>query len=118
MIVVAGAGIGGLTLGCGLAKARQRFVVHERAPELRPAGAGIALSQNALRALGHLGLEAAARAAGQELAEAALWDWRGRALVESRLRETALGGTVAMARTSLQGCCWTPSVGRSRPDGR
>ena len=34
MIVIAGAGIGGLTLGCALARARRPFVICERASVL------------------------------------------------------------------------------------
>jgi 2-polyprenyl-6-methoxyphenol hydroxylase-like FAD-dependent oxidoreductase len=102
MIVIAGAGIGGLTLGCALARAGLPFVIFERAAQLRPAGAGIALSQNAFSALEHLGLEQAARAAGQELAEAAICDQHGRVLLGSKVRELVEGGTVAMARSDLQ----------------
>ena len=51
MILIAGAGIGGLTLGCALSRHGIPFRIFEKAPELKPAGAGIALAENALRAL-------------------------------------------------------------------
>ena len=121
MIVIAGAGIGGLTLGCALARAGLPFVIFERAEELRPAGAGIALSQNAFAALAHLGLEETARAAGQELAEGAIWDQHGRVLMASQVGKSGSrgrtpdrtpdhkvvveAGTVAMARSDLQAVC-------------
>jgi 2-polyprenyl-6-methoxyphenol hydroxylase-like FAD-dependent oxidoreductase len=87
VIIIAGAGIGGLTLGCALARAGRPFRILERAVELRPAGAGIALSENALRALAHIGLADAVRACGQDLAVAAICDQHGRALIEHRVRE-------------------------------
>ena len=102
MIVIAGGGIGGLTLGCALARARRPFVICERATELRPVGAGIALSHNAFRALAHLGLDQAARDAGQELVEAAICNRGGKVIVSSVVREVVEGGTVAMARSTLQ----------------
>ena len=54
MIVIAGGGIGGLTLGCALSQARKPFRIFERAVELRPVGAGIALSPNAFQAFANL----------------------------------------------------------------
>ncbi len=101
MIVIAGAGIGGLTLGCALARMGRPFQIFERAPQLRPAGAGIALSQNAFSALAHIGLDQAARAAGQPLSEAAICDHTGRPLVHSTMDQFT-NGSVAMARSDLQ----------------
>ena len=102
MIVIAGAGIGGLTLGCALARAGLPFRILERAAELRPAGAGIGLSVNALRALACIGLADTMRRGGQELGVAAICDQDGRPLIETRVREITSGSTVAMARTTLQ----------------
>jgi 2-polyprenyl-6-methoxyphenol hydroxylase-like FAD-dependent oxidoreductase len=102
MIIIAGAGIGGLTLGCALSRAGRSFRILERAAELRPVGAGIALSENALRALAHIGLAEAARAAGQELGTAAICDQRGEVLIGYRIRDIIPGATVAMARAALQ----------------
>jgi salicylate hydroxylase len=58
-VVVAGAGIGGLTAALALSHAGYRVVVAERAPELSEAGAGIQLAPNAGRVLAALGLDAA-----------------------------------------------------------
>ena len=102
MIVIAGAGIGGLTLGCALARRGKPFRILERAADLRPAGAGIALSENALRALAHIDLADDVRRHGHELGIAGILDQRGRALFEQRIRDLIAGTTVAMARTTLQ----------------
>ncbi len=55
-ILVAGAGIGGLTAALALARADFRVVVLERATRLEETGAGIQLSPNASRILFDLGL--------------------------------------------------------------
>src|SRR5688500_7594503 len=82
MIIIAGAGIGGLALGCALRRAGRPFVILERAPVLAPVGAGITLSSNAMAALEHLGIAAQVKQAGNELAEGAICDRRGRILLE------------------------------------
>ena len=56
-IVVAGAGIGGLTAALALAKQGFRVVVLEKAERLEEAGAGLQLSPNASRVLVELGLQ-------------------------------------------------------------
>ena len=56
-IVIAGAGIGGLTAALTLARVGYRVVVAEQAPKLIDAGAGIQLSPNATRILLALGLK-------------------------------------------------------------
>lgn len=101
MIVIAGAGIGGLTLGCALARAGRPFRIIERSDRLRPAGAGIALSANALRALAYVGLDDIVRAAGHELSVAAICDPNGRALIETPVRSIVPGGTIALERERL-----------------
>jgi salicylate hydroxylase len=58
-IVIAGAGIGGLTAALALDAAGFPVVVCERAAELSELGAGIQLSPNAGRVLAELGLDAA-----------------------------------------------------------
>ncbi len=67
-IVVAGAGIGGLTASLALARQGFRVVILEKAERLEEAGAGLQLSPNASRVLIDLGLQArlAARAVTPE----------------------------------------------------
>lgn len=55
-VIIAGAGIGGLTAALAIARAGYRVVVLEQAPRLQEAGAGIQLSPNAMRVLDSLGL--------------------------------------------------------------
>lgn len=56
-ILVAGAGIGGLTAAIALATSGFRVIVIERAEKLEEVGAGLQLSPNASRILAGLGLE-------------------------------------------------------------
>jgi len=55
-IIIAGAGIGGLTAALALTRAGFRAVILEQAARLEEAGAGIQLSPNATRVLADLGL--------------------------------------------------------------
>ncbi|MFD1660269.1 FAD-dependent monooxygenase [Streptomyces caeni] len=68
--VVIGGGIGGLTAAVALHRAGRRVTVLERAGSLEPAGAGISLSPNALRALDVIGL-------GDEIRGLAAWQGDG-----------------------------------------
>lgn len=56
MILIAGAGIAGLTLGLTLHQIGQPFRIHEQVAALRPLGVGINLQPNAVRELIDLGL--------------------------------------------------------------
>ena len=58
-IIIAGAGIGGLSAALALARAGFRAVILEAASHLQETGAGIQLSPNATHVLRTLGLEAA-----------------------------------------------------------
>lgn len=55
-VIIAGAGIGGLTAALTLSRAGLRATVLEQAPQLEEAGAGIQLTPNATRILLQLGL--------------------------------------------------------------
>ena len=55
-ILIAGAGIGGLTAAACLIKAGHDVQIFEQAPELIEVGAGIQISANAMHVLNHLGL--------------------------------------------------------------
>src|SRR4051812_5924673 len=63
-ILIAGAGLGGLTAASCLMKAGHRVEIYEQAPKLGEIGAGIQISANAMHVLRGLGLESAIRAAG------------------------------------------------------
>jgi salicylate hydroxylase len=58
-ILIAGAGIGGLTAAASLLKAGHDVTIFEQASELSQVGAGLQLSANATHVLHHLGLGAA-----------------------------------------------------------
>jgi 2-polyprenyl-6-methoxyphenol hydroxylase-like FAD-dependent oxidoreductase len=60
--VVVGAGIGGLAAAASLSAAGWRVTVFERAGSVEPAGAGLALAPNGLRALDAIGIGAVLRA--------------------------------------------------------
>ena len=102
MIVIAGGGIGGLTLGCALSKARKPFQIFERAGELRSVGAGIALSPNAFQAFAHIGMDDRVRRCGWDLEVADLCDSKGRVLIRARVPKLPAGVTKAMTRANLQ----------------
>jgi salicylate hydroxylase len=55
-ILIAGAGIGGLTAASCLMKAGHHVEIYEQAPQLAEVGAGIQISANAQHVLRHLGL--------------------------------------------------------------
>ncbi len=57
-VLIAGAGIGGLTTALALQRAGIRVSVYEQAPVLGEVGAGLTLASNASRILQHLGLGA------------------------------------------------------------
>ncbi len=65
-VLIAGAGIGGLTAALALLKAGFDCDVYEQAPELKEVGAGLQLAPNGSRVLLALGLESNIRAYGVE----------------------------------------------------
>ncbi len=103
-ILVAGAGIGGLTLAVALQRKGFEVAVFERVAELKPVGAGLVVQINAMRAFAHLGLDQAVRRAGFEADSTAIRHWRGRTLTRTSVREfsTRLGQpTVCTHRARL-----------------
>jgi 2-polyprenyl-6-methoxyphenol hydroxylase-like FAD-dependent oxidoreductase len=109
VIAIAGAGIGGLTLGCALARHRIPFRIFEKAPQLAPVGAGIALADNALRALAHIDLAEAVRARGFALTRADICDPSGRVIVDMRDLPFPV---VVMPRSALQQTLLEPVAGQ------
>ncbi len=87
VILVAGAGIGGLAAAVALRRAGHEVAVFERASELTEVGAGLSLWLNALRALDALDLGPAVRARAVPAAGAALRTWDGRILVAADASE-------------------------------
>ncbi len=79
-VVIAGAGIGGLTLAVALRRRGVRVSVVERASQLTAVGAGIALPANGVKALQTLGLGEAVMRAGVVVERAIIQDSRGRPL--------------------------------------
>ena len=79
-VVIAGAGIGGLTLAVALQRRGVGVRVFERASQLTAAGAGIGLPANGVKALQRLGLGEAVAKAGMVVERAVILDSRGRQL--------------------------------------
>ncbi|GAA3722879.1 2-polyprenyl-6-methoxyphenol hydroxylase-like FAD-dependent oxidoreductase [Spinactinospora alkalitolerans] len=79
--VVIGGGIGGLSAGVALRRKGWAVTVCERAPALDPAGAGIGMAPNALRALDVLGIGDDVRALGASRYEGAVRRKDGRSLL-------------------------------------
>ncbi|PJE97867.1 monooxygenase [Streptomyces carminius] len=97
--VVVGAGIGGLTAAGALHRRGWRVTVLERAAELEPVGAGIALAPNAQRALDVIGLGDAVRAMSAWQGEGGLRTPSGRWLSRTTQDAAAerFGGPVVVA---------------------
>ncbi len=86
-ILIAGAGIGGLTAACALRRVGFAVQVLERAAEIRAVGAGISLQPNALAALRSIGLADALIAEGHRAGPAKILRPNGQAISEMDLRE-------------------------------
>jgi 2-polyprenyl-6-methoxyphenol hydroxylase-like FAD-dependent oxidoreductase len=104
-ILIAGGGIGGLTLGVALRRAGFSVRIFERAAALRPVGAGITMQANAMLAFRTIGLDTAVAAAGQVMQRGMILDHRGRSLGTMLVSEMAqeLGAPmIAIHRARLQ----------------
>jgi 2-polyprenyl-6-methoxyphenol hydroxylase-like FAD-dependent oxidoreductase len=100
-VVVAGAGIGGLTLAIALRARGRTVTVLERAHELGPVGAGLGLAPNALKALGRIGLQAAVAAAGERIRRTAIRTSSGRIIGTMDAAELLGESGVAVHRARL-----------------
>lgn len=85
--IVVGAGIGGLAVARGLARAGWHVAIYERVAKLGAVGAGLAIEPNAVRAFEWLGLGEQLRGRGMRQGPAGLRTARGRWLVRTRLQE-------------------------------
>jgi 2-polyprenyl-6-methoxyphenol hydroxylase-like FAD-dependent oxidoreductase len=99
-IIVVGAGIGGLAAAIGLRRAGHDVSLLERAPRLGGIGAGLVLFQNAMRALGRLGVREAIAAQGARGQGGLVLTSDGRELTS--MPADVLEGTVAIHRGELQ----------------
>ncbi|HYH99343.1 FAD-dependent monooxygenase [Hyalangium sp.] len=88
-VLIAGGGIGGLTLGVALRRAGFSVRIFERAASLRPVGAGITMQTNAILAFRTIGLDTAVAAAGHAMQRGSILDWRGRSLGTMLVSEMA-----------------------------
>jgi 2-polyprenyl-6-methoxyphenol hydroxylase-like FAD-dependent oxidoreductase len=85
--LIVGAGIGGLAAAIALRQAGYTAEVFERAPEMRPVGAGLLLWANAVRALDRLGLAGPVKQHSLPEASGAIRTWRGETLMDFSPRE-------------------------------
>src|SRR6478735_3458463 len=100
-VLIAGAGIGGLALGCALQQAGIAFKIFERAPSLGAAGAGIVMQTSAMLALRRLGLDSAVAREGHELKRGTGKNAAGVLLHSARLDEFG-APSIAIHRARLQ----------------
>ncbi|MBT5239487.1 MAG: NAD(P)-binding protein [Rhodospirillaceae bacterium] len=105
-VIIAGAGIGGLTTALSCQKIGRRVRVFERAPELGEIGAGIMLTPNAVRCLEYLGLGDALSAAAVEPTESIYRKFDTsevlmRAGIKDKMRETYGAGYYLIHRADL-----------------
>ncbi|WP_375745474.1 FAD-dependent monooxygenase [Corallococcus interemptor] len=104
-VLIAGAGIGGLTLACALQRAGLRATVFERAEALRPVGAGLIVQMNAALALRRIGLCDAVVAEGERAERTRILDSTGARITDvdvRSLQEELDAPMVAMHRARLQ----------------
>lgn len=99
-VLIAGAGIGGLTAATALKRIGCQVRLFEAAQAQREIGAGLWMWQNALNALDGLGLGDAVREAGVRNAHGGVRTWRGDVLVK-RVPSNASYESVAIQRVDL-----------------
>lgn len=103
-ILVAGGGIGGLTLAALLRRRGRNVLVLERASHFAPVGAGLVLQPNAIKALRRCGLETAVVGRGVAMQRMEIRDLGGRVLssfTASTFVERFGAGAVGFHRATL-----------------
>jgi 2-polyprenyl-6-methoxyphenol hydroxylase-like FAD-dependent oxidoreductase len=80
---VIGAGIGGLSLAIAMQRKGFHVTVYERAPAIKPLGAGLVLAANAINAFQEIGIAADILQAGSILQKLCIKDQRGNILTSS-----------------------------------
>ena len=95
-ILIAGAGIGGLTLGVALRRLGFEVEIYEKASNLLPIGFGLAIAPNAVLALRHINLDRAVVQAGHVIRQGQIKTATGKTLKEVPLGEleARIGGSV------------------------
>ena len=83
-IIIAGAGLGGLTLALCLARAGFAVTVLEQAEALGEVGAGVQISANGARVLYHLGLDHALQSVGFKPEQGEMRHWQSGETLSSR----------------------------------
>jgi 2-polyprenyl-6-methoxyphenol hydroxylase-like FAD-dependent oxidoreductase len=104
-VMVAGAGIGGLTAAIALRQAGFEVAVFERTAELREVGAGLLLAANAQRALAKLGLAEAVARLGTPASAGEIRSWRGKVFASipaAELEKKVGAPSAAVHRADLQ----------------
>lgn len=104
-VLIAGAGIAGLSTAIAMTKAGHRVTITERAGELREIGAALSIWPNALAALDYLGVREEVRAASVEAPTASIRSASGRTIVrlDTHAMRRALNGLpVVVLRADLQ----------------
>ena len=107
LIVIVGAGIGGLTAALSLQRRGFRVAVYERASVLREIGAGLGIAPNARRALRDLGIDQPLAAMSCCLPVAHLCDFASGEITGSRFDQSTFQkqgmGTLLVHRADLHG---------------
>jgi 2-polyprenyl-6-methoxyphenol hydroxylase-like FAD-dependent oxidoreductase len=102
-VVVAGAGLGGVSAAVGLHRAGHDVTLYERGAELREAGTGVVIMPNGVRALDALGLGDHIRGQVMRAGSGGLRDWRGRPLLvtDAAHAQQTVGAAHVVSRASL-----------------